>query len=166
MLLLLHKLTTFFSPLIIYRVQALDQNDEEVVLSDDNHVYVLSSKHFSSPNCISRSISSSIDDWRKAVAASFLDLHIGSVWIRIILHLCFPLFLFFFLFFFLLHVFQGTKLLFMHSLRTVHGTHHHFIQKKILKIGLTALFTHLKIILLRYFQFSVFSKISCIQMDP
>ena len=121
---------------------------------------------FTSPNCISRSISSSIDDWRKAVAASFLDLHIGSVWIRIILHLCFPLFLFFFLFFFLLHVFQGTKLLFMHSLRTVHGTHHHFIQKKILKIGLTALFTHLKIILLRYFQFSVFSKISCIQMDP
>ena len=99
MLLLLHKLTTFSSPLIIYRVQALDQNDEEVVLSDDNHVYVLSSKHFSSPNCISRSISSSIDDWRKAVAASFLDLHIGSVWIRIILHLCFPLFLFFFFFF-------------------------------------------------------------------
>ena len=96
MLLLLHKLTTFSSPLIIYRVQALDQNDKEVVLSDDNHIYVLSSEHFSSPNCISRSISSSIDDWRKAAAASFLDLHIGSVWIRIILHLCFPLFLFFF----------------------------------------------------------------------
>ena len=107
MLLLLHKLTTFSSPLIIYRIQALDQNDEEVVLSDDNHVYVLSSKHFSSPNCISRSISSSIDDWRKAVAASFLDLHTGSVWIRIILHLCFPLFLFFFFFFFCYTYFKG-----------------------------------------------------------
>ena len=159
MLLLLHKLTTFSSPLIIYRVQALDQNDKEVVLSDDNHVYVLSSEHFSSPNCISRSISSSIDDWRKAVAASFLDLHTGSVWIWIILHLCFPLFLFLFLFFFLLHLFQRTKLLFTGPTTTL-------FRKKILKIGLTALFTHLKIILLRYFQFSVFSKISCIQMDP
>ena len=123
MLLLLHKLTTFSSPLIIYRVQALDQNDEEVVLSDDNHVYVLSSKHFSSPNCISRSISSSIDDWRKAVAASFLDLHTGSVWIRIILHLCFPLFFFFFFFF--------SATLISRDKVTVHGTHHHFIQKKI-----------------------------------
>ena len=30
----------------------------------------------------------------------------------------------------------------------------------------TALFTHSKIILLRYFQFSAFSKISCIRIDP
>ena len=35
----------------------------------------------------------------------------------------------------------------------------------LLKIGLTALFTHLKIILLQCFQFSVFSKISSIQTD-
>ena len=116
-LLLLHELTTFSSPLIIYRVQALDQNDEEVVLSDDNHVYVLSSEHFSSPNCISRSISSSIDDWRKAAAASFLDLHIGSVWIRIILRLRFQRFPLFLFLFFLLHMFQETKLLFMHCSR-------------------------------------------------
>ena len=33
-------------------------------------------------------------------------------------------------------------------------------------MGLTALFTHLKIILLQCFQFSVFSKINCIQTDP
>ena len=31
------------------------------------------------------------------------------------------------------------------------------VLKKILKMGLTVLFTHLKIILLQYFQFSVFS---------
>ena len=46
-------------------------------------------------------------------------------------------------------------LLFIHCLCTVHGTHNHFIQKKILKMGPTVLFTHLKIILLQYF--SVFS---------
>ena len=33
-------------------------------------------------------------------------------------------------------------------------------------MGLIALFTHLKIILLQCFQFSVFSKINCIQTDP
>ena len=50
---------------------------------------------------------------------------------------------------------------------TVHKTYNHFILKKnILKMGPTALFTHLKIILLQCFQFSVFSKISYIQMDP
>ena len=49
---------------------------------------------------------------------------------------------------------------------TVHGTHNHFIQKKILKMGPMTLFTHLKIILLQCFQFLVFSKISCIQTDP
>ena len=38
---------------------------------------------------------------------------------------------------------------------TVHRTHNYFIQKKkILKIGSMTLFTHLKIILLQYFQFS------------
>ena len=41
------------------------------------------------------------------------------------------------------------------GLRTVHKTHNHFIQKKNkIKMGLTLLFTHLKIILLQYFQFS------------
>ena len=33
-------------------------------------------------------------------------------------------------------------------------------------MGLTVLFTHLKIILLQCFQFSISSKISCIQTDP
>ena len=33
-------------------------------------------------------------------------------------------------------------------------------------MGLTALFTHLKIILLQYFQFSISNKISCIQAIP
>ena len=33
-------------------------------------------------------------------------------------------------------------------------------------MGPTTLFTYLKIILLQYFQFSVFNKINCIQMDP
>ena len=50
---------------------------------------------------------------------------------------------------------------------TVHRTHSHFIQeKKILKMGFMVLFTHLKIILLQCFQFSVLTKISCIQTDP
>ena len=39
-------------------------------------------------------------------------------------------------------------------------------RKKILKMGRTTLFTHSKIILLRYFQFLDFSKISCIRTDP
>ena len=44
----------------------------------------------------------------------------------------------------------------------------HFLSTFSLKIGPTVLFTHLKIILLQYFQFSIFnfSKISSIQTDP
>ena len=44
----------------------------------------------------------------------------------------------------------------------------HFLSTFSLKMGLTVLFTHLKIILLQCFQFSVFSfsKISSIQTDP
>ena len=42
---------------------------------------------------------------------------------------------------------QGTKITVYHCSRA----------KKILKMGLTVLFTHLKIILLQYLQFSVFS---------
>ena len=41
-----------------------------------------------------------------------------------------------------------------------------FLEKKILKMGLTTLFTHLKIILRLYFHFEVFTKISCIRIDP
>ena len=41
-----------------------------------------------------------------------------------------------------------------------------YSEKKILKMGPTALFTHLKIILLQCFQFSVFRKISYIRMGP
>ena len=49
---------------------------------------------------------------------------------------------------------------------TIHRTNNHFIQKKnILKKGPTTLFTHSKIILLRYFQFSALNKISCNRMD-
>ena len=47
---------------------------------------------------------------------------------------------------------------------TVHGTYKPlFSTKLLLKMGFTALFTHLKIILLQCFQFSFFSKISRIQ---
>ena len=49
---------------------------------------------------------------------------------------------------------------------TVHGTYKfHFSATFSLKISLTALFTYLKIILLQCFQFSVFSKVNCIQTD-
>ena len=87
----------------------------------------------------------------------------------------------FFLFFFFFFAFTSFKLetkftvhetyvtvhaLFRYCLYTVHETHSHFIQKKILKIGPTVLFTYLKIILLQCFQFSVPATISSIQMDP
>ena len=52
---------------------------------------------------------------------------------------------------------------------TVYETHKsHFSATFLLKIGLIVLFTHLKIILLQYFQFSIFnfSKINSIQTDP
>ena len=52
---------------------------------------------------------------------------------------------------------------------TIYGSHKlHFLSTFSLKMGPTALFTHLKIILLQCFQFSVFSfsKISSIQTDP
>ena len=48
---------------------------------------------------------------------------------------------------------------------TIHGSHElHFSASFSLKTGPAALFTHLKIILQKCFQFSV--KISCIQTDP
>ena len=51
---------------------------------------------------------------------------------------------------------------------TVHKSHQlHFLSTFSLKLSLTVLFTYLKIILLQYFQFSIFnfSKISSIQTD-
>ena len=77
-----------------------------------------------------------------------------------LLHVSF--FIFYFLFFIFMHAFhcfRRHRALFIyylctaHSLftycsLTVHGTHNHFIQKKILKMDPTALFTHLKIIFL------------------
>ena len=55
------------------------------------------------------------------------------------------------------------------DLYTVHGSHKlYFLSTFSLKMGPTALFTHLKIILLQcfQFQFSVSAKISSIQSDP
>ena len=83
--------------------------------------------------------------------------NIVSVWIRIIIAsgVC-VLLLFFFPLFSHFSAFRDK----FYCSRTVHGTHNHFIQKKyiyILKMRPTALFTYLKIILLQYFQFSVFS---------
>ena len=50
---------------------------------------------------------------------------------------------------------------------TVHKTHKlHFSSTFSLKMGLTALFMHLKIILLQCFQFSISATISSIQTDP
>ena len=49
---------------------------------------------------------------------------------------------------------------------TIHKTYKPlFLAKFSLKMGPTTLFTHLKIILLQCFQFSVSAKISCIRLD-
>ena len=83
-------------------------------------------------------------------------------------------FLFLFLFYFLFSTHMNSKCtVHAHGFTmrktkcTIQSTYNHFIQKKKnLKMVSTALFTHLKIILLQYFQFSVFCKISCIRTDP
>ena len=55
--------------------------------------------------------------------------------------------------------FQAVIVDFSREQCTVHGTHKlHFSVTFSLKIGPTILFTHLKIILLQYFQFSAVSK--------
>ena len=62
-----------------------------------------------------------------------------------------------------------TRFQLLETIITVHallGPTTTLFRKKILKMGLTALFTHLKIILLQCFQFSVSAKISYIQTDP
>ena len=110
------------------------------------------------------------------------------IWIQLKVTFCILCFAFYsssssfsfsFVFFFSLHrfCFKGTRALFMHCwvlfiyclnilFDTVYGL-------KNIKNGSMILFTYLKIILLQYFQFSVFSfqflvsaKISCIQTDP
>ena len=58
--------------------------------------------------------------------------------------------------------FRGDNTLFLYCLLLFV----HWSSEKILKIGLTVLFTYLKIILLQCFQFLVSIKISCIQNDP
>ena len=71
------------------------------------------------------------------------------------------------IFLFFMHVFLGRRqdycsrahkvtyyVLFTHCSHIIHGTHNHFIQRKILKMYSTMLFIHLKIILLQNFQFS------------
>ena len=84
-----------------------------------------------------------------------------SIWIPIIMRLRLRFFFFFLEAHFVAVVF------FQWVLCTVHGTHKPLFSTKLsLKIGHTALFTHLKIILLQYFQFSVLSKISGIQTHP
>ena len=78
----------------------------------------------------------------------------------------FSVFIFFFFFFFC--TFWLSQQWTVHPC-TVHGSHKvHFSATFSLKLGLTTLFRHLNIILLQYFQFSVFSfnKISSIQTDP
>ena len=73
----------------------------------------------------------------------------------------------FFLFFFFFK--WKTGLLWTVYKCTVHESHKlHFLSTFSLKMGLMILFTYLKIILLRYFQFPVFNfnKISSIQTDP
>ena len=76
-------------------------------------------------------------------------------------------FLLFFFFWFSLQWLTG--LLWIVLLCTVYRSHKlHFLSTFSLKMGSTALFTYLKIILLQCFQFSIFSfsKISPIQTDP
>ena len=98
-----------------------------------------------------------------------------SVWIGIIIASSVCVLLLSFLFFslslslFFFHAFKllETSFTVHHYSHIFHGTYNHSIKKKyILKMEPTALFTHLKIILLQCFQFSVSAKISYIQTDP
>ena len=110
------------------------------------------------------------------------DLHsvLVPIWIqRFSLYLAvrLPLFSFFFFFFFSRIsgrerqnlLFMRQMSLFTHCSGTVYALFMGLtatLFKKILKMGPTVLFTHLKIILLRYFQFSISATISSIQTDP
>ena len=70
---------------------------------------------------------------------------------------------FFFFFFWCTHFSQRQSVMFMYCSWDPQPLYSE--KKKKLKMSLMTLFTYLKIILLQCFQFSVFSKISCIQMD-
>ena len=92
------------------------------------------------------------------------------VWIGLITHLHFEFHVSLFVFFFPAHM-NSNCTVHAHGFTvqetkcTVHRTYNHFIKKTILKMGPTALFTHLKIIFLEYFQLSFFNKLCCIQTD-
>ena len=89
------------------------------------------------------------------------------VWIQMIVEFAFLFYIFLFLFLFSPQ-WLTSQLWIVHPC-TVHGSHKlHFSVTFSLKMGLTALFTHLKIISLQcfHFQFSVSAKISSIQTDP
>ena len=95
------------------------------------------------------------------------NAHYVSVWIQLIVASAFLSCGFLFFFFLVqptLVDFSTMNSAFVHYLRT---HKFHFSATFSLKIGPTALFTHLKIILLQcfQFQFSVSAKISSIQMD-
>ena len=125
---------------------------------------------------------SKLDDWMLVeILIDFFELHIFILWSWVLVWIAFKLrlrfgeaafsFFSFFFFFFFSRVFGGLRLLFneqcMNSSHkcwlfpvnsaSVHclWTHKfHFSATFSLKMGLTALFTHLKIILLQRFQFS------------
>ena len=109
------------------------------------------------------------------VLYSKIVYHILGIFLRLDPRLCVHVYCVYvfsslFLFFFLFSFFQVVKFDFSthHCSHVsdflsiewivVHGTHKHFIKKKILKMGPMTLFTYLKIILLPCFQFLIFRK--------
>ena len=102
--------------------------------------------------------------WHPATNSLFSICLDWAYFLRVYVFSVFLFFFFFFFFsFFLMHAFQLLRDK-VHCSCTVHGTHNHFIQEKNIKTG-----SHGTIYIFKnYFAivFSVFSKISCIQMDP
>ena len=107
-------------------------------------------------------------DSNNEISRSLLNTHMTKVVLGFRLSSVCVLLLHFF--FFHAFCFRGQLSLFMHCSRTVHvlfmGSTTTLFIKKILKMGPTVLFTHLKIILLQCFQFSVSATINSIQTDP
>ena len=96
-----------------------------------------------------------------------------SLWIGLFPHLRFEFLIFFSLSFFFSARMNSNCTVHAHGFTvqetkcTIHRTcNPFFLKKNIFKMGPTALFIHLKIILQQYFMFLVFSKISCIRTDP
>ena len=96
-------------------------------------------------------------EWRCCCRSHWIWKHRETKWV-FGCTACFWVCIFFFLFSFFFLLFETNN--------TIQNTVHALLKgptttllrkKKILKIGLTALFTHLKIILLQCFQFSVFN---------